>query len=900
MKTPDLIAALRSAAWPSPADVQRFVREVGPLPPSDLEKVLELMCVPELEQDRRSQDARRAALEGMVAATPQKEHFRPLVRALPTASEETRKVLVRLLPRVFEPTRLDDLLAHLKDPDNPQLRRATAEALSALGGLPVVQALTELVREPRCPGRREAMDVLVTLGGPRALSAVISALGADDPQVRVHALAHLQNPAVVGMKGQETLASIRAMFSDANDDVVVQAIRTYCALCTEEDFFGAVAVGIQSPKLPVVRAVVEGMRRFPSTRAMDALEWRFRQGPTAVRLVVLETAEEIQNDRVVPLLAEALAAQHLVVRRRAAEVLVRLGQSGRVDLRRTALWLLRNPDVNVRRMAVEMAAGIPDPQDELWPELLSALGDPDWWVRTRVVDALCVLAGRKLLARLPPLLPGAPPMLRIYAVEVLERLGDPEAVPTLVTLVEADGDELVRERAVEALGRIRHPSAEAALLAVLREKPDLHLGAVEALEALGARAAASDVALLLTSPDTDLRLATLSCLDTLDDPSQARFVERVADDPDPAVRRRARAMLGRWNTYGTLSTKLADDNTLDGLLERALNLEADLLTLAGGSPPLVRTQGQSQMLVEAVIAPEQVNRMIMPLLSSQQHQHFHAMEEVDLSYELKSRGRRFRVHVFPQRNGVTALFQLGRSSMMALRELGLPEALGRFTSWDSGLVLITGGPTSGKSTTVHALIDRMNRTSMRHIITLEHSLEVVHQPVLSAITQREIGRHAKDLGLALKASLREDPDVIVIDDLKDFDSISFALTAAETGHLVLGVMQQSSVQAGVERIIKAFPASQHETVQGILAGSLRAALCQRLLPRQDGQGRVAAAELLINNSAAQNLIRKGKTVQIPTLIATSADVGMQTMDADITRRTREGLVEPPRTGTGVN
>lgn len=893
MKTPDLISAFRFAAWQNPVEMQRFAREVGSIPAGDLEKLLEAMSVAEWQAEARLQEVRRAALETVIIAAANKDLGRVLLKAAPTASEDVRKVMVRVLPRLHDPARLEDTLALLRD-RAPSLRRLGAEVLQAVGGFPVQAALTEALKEPNFPGRREALDVLVAMGGGiRALVSAMGVLQVGDSADKIHALKHLSDPRLASLKLPDVLAGVRACFADVSDDVVVQAIRTFTVLCGEDDFFSGVVPGLQSPRLPVVKAVVDALRRFPVARAMDALEWRFKAGPTLIRLAILDTLELLQNERVVPLLAEALANPHLTVRRRASAALVRLGAANRIDLRRTILWLMRNPDVNVRRMAVEMAQGVADPADELWPELLAFLGDVDWWVRGRLVDALCALAGKKLLLRLPPLLPAAPPLMRLYAVELFERLGDPEAIPSLAGVIQQDPDALVRERAVEALGRINTPLAEQALIAVLREKPELQLVALDAVTELGARGASTDVALLLSSGDPDVRLAALECLDALDDVAQQRFVEAVFDDPNLAVRKRAQAILERWRTYGTASIEVREDSNLDALLSRALSVEADALLLGGGARPLFRRLGRTDTLVDVVIPPEQLNRMIMPLLSAQQHQHFHALEEVDLSYEFKGLGRRFRAHVFPQRNGVTAVFQLGRQTMQQLEGLGLPEQVKEFTEYEGGLILVGGGPQSGKSTTVHALIDRINRNSSRHIITLEQSLEVVHQPVLSAVTQREIGRHARDLPAALKASLREDPDVIVIDDLKDFGAISFALTAAETGHLVMGVLQTTGAQAALERIIKAFPPQQHEAVQGMVAASLRAVMVQRLYPRADGQGRVAVCEVMFNNGAAQNLIRKGKTLQLGTLVATSADAGMVTFDADLQRRMKEGTVAPP-------
>jgi twitching motility protein PilT len=251
---------------------------------------------------------------------------------------------------------------------------------------------------------------------------------------------------------------------------------------------------------------------------------------------------------------------------------------------------------------------------------------------------------------------------------------------------------------------------------------------------------------------------------------------------------------------------------------------------------------------------------------------------------------RFRAHVFAQMTGLSAVFRTVKNEVPQLESLGLPAIVPRFAEFKNGLVII-GGPTgSGKSTTLAALIDYINRKEACHIVTLEDPIEVVHACKESLVNQREIGMHTKSFERALRAVLRQDPDVILVGEMRDQATISMAVTAAETGHLVFATVHTVSADTSIDRMINAFPAAQQPQVRSMLAESLRAVVCQNLLRRKSGNGRVLAAEVMINNDAVSNLIRKGKAFQIPSVIATSKDTGMQSMDAELVRLTQQGVV----------
>jgi twitching motility protein PilT len=317
---------------------------------------------------------------------------------------------------------------------------------------------------------------------------------------------------------------------------------------------------------------------------------------------------------------------------------------------------------------------------------------------------------------------------------------------------------------------------------------------------------------------------------------------------------------------------------------------ADDLFLFAGRAPYVKVDGKVEPLGESILASARIRELIEAHLTPAQRDALDQRKDVDFSYDFAARSVRFRVNVFLQLTGIAAVFRVVKNDILTLDDLGVPPVVSGFAKLPNGLVLV-GGPTgAGKSTTLAALIDHINRTVPRHIVTLEDPIERVHSPRESVVNQRELGPHTRTFSSALRSTMRQDPDVILVGELRDLDTIAFAISAAETGHLVLGSVHTTSADATVDRLINSFPARQQAQIRGMLADSLRAVTNQYLLRTPDG-GRRPAVEVMINNEAIQSLIRKGKTFQIPTVVATSRDVGMQSMDAELLRLAKEGLVD---------
>jgi twitching motility protein PilT len=328
---------------------------------------------------------------------------------------------------------------------------------------------------------------------------------------------------------------------------------------------------------------------------------------------------------------------------------------------------------------------------------------------------------------------------------------------------------------------------------------------------------------------------------------------------------------------------------IDELLTHMTERDASDFHLASGSAPYLRIHGEIVKLNYKDVSPEVCQALVLEILSERQRQILLESWDLDCSYSLEGVGR-FRVNVFRQRKGVGAVFRRIPEHIQTIEELGLPQHLDSLLNFSEGLILVTGPTGSGKSTTLAALIHSINLNQKAHIITIEDPIEFVHHNEQSLITQREVSSHTKSFQQALRAALREDPDVILVGEMRDLETISLALIAAETGHLVLATLHTNSATKTVDRIIDVFPEAQQPQIRVMLSESLRGIVAQSLVPRGDGTGRAPVVEVLVNTPAVANLIREGKTFQIHSSMQTGQVHGMVTFEAAVNDLVRKGVV----------
>jgi twitching motility protein PilT len=326
------------------------------------------------------------------------------------------------------------------------------------------------------------------------------------------------------------------------------------------------------------------------------------------------------------------------------------------------------------------------------------------------------------------------------------------------------------------------------------------------------------------------------------------------------------------------------------LLMEVVSRRASDLHLSAGAHPTVRVRGRLGP-VEGYpkLSPTDTREIIYSILSGDQRQRLETDWQLDFAYSIPGHAR-FRVNAYFQRGAIGAAFRLIPFNLSSIEELGLPPSVHEFTRKPRGFVLVTGPTGSGKSTSLAAMIDAINETREEHIMTVEDPIEFLHGHKKCIINQREVGSDAQSFALALKAALRQDPDVILVGEMRDLDTISTALTAAETGHLVFATLHTQSAPQTIDRVIDVFPAHQQDQVRVQLSVALMGVMTQQLLPTADGAGRVVACEVLVPTPAVRNLIREGKTHQIPSTMQTSSSVGMQTMDAALATLIRAGKI----------
>ncbi len=332
-------------------------------------------------------------------------------------------------------------------------------------------------------------------------------------------------------------------------------------------------------------------------------------------------------------------------------------------------------------------------------------------------------------------------------------------------------------------------------------------------------------------------------------------------------------------------------NDIRELLGYSVEQKASDLHLSAGSPIMLRVCGRMQPLNKELLDNEIIEMFINQILSESQKVELQKTREIDFSLEFSGLGR-FRVNVFYQRQGLAAVFRIIPTKIPDMEEIGLPRIIKEVINLDYGLILVTGPTGSGKSTTLAAMIDFLNSNKEGHIITIEDPIEYIHHSKKCVVNQRELGTNAHSFSIALRSALRQDPDYILVGEMRDLETISLALTAAETGHLVFATLHTSSAAKTITRIIDIFPAGQKNQIRLQLSESLQAVIAQRLYPRRDSSGRVAAFEIMIATQSVRNLIREEKVHQIESVIQTGRQFGMQNLEQSKRRLVSEGKLSP--------
>ena len=792
-----------------------------------------------------------------------------------------------------------------------------------------LEALVGRVRARQWKTEAERDELLKTLAAAPNLAAE------DVGWMAVETDAALRQAGLALLKRHPYEAAAAGLFPFLGSQT--EGVRRQAMLALEQlaggQFLEKIPALLSNPDPAVVHAALDYLRRSPNERVLPHIAKVL--GAThspAVRKKAFAIAEATASPRVTAIALAALEDDDEDLRYRAVQLLSKFPDETQIP---ALLAHCRNDSTRVKDAAIAALGPVLAKSQKSWAEdVLPLLSDTNPKVRQLASRIIATQDPARIADAFLQTFKGQYGPVRDRAVEALRELSpefiraflardaseDPleaglaasiavtirsaEVVPHCQRFLTSD-DWWLRDRAAMALAEIRDEAALPQLLEMLSD-PESNLSAAAALGAWGTPKALPALleAYKQSSAFVDLRLEILDAFARIQDPKVGPLLQKIVQvDPSPLVREKATRLVrqragepdvepsGSGRVFAPVDFESTPSPSLPDLLRHARAVSASDLHLGTGTVPRVRIHGRLVPLPLPEPTTEQMDAWIRPILGDERTADLEAKRQLDFCHKDAELGR-FRTNVFFERKGLNAVLRLVPYEIPNLTDIGLPESLWEITGYSQGLILVTGPAGCGKTTTLAALVDRVNETERGHIITVEDPIEYVHPSKESLVNQREIPSHSKSFAKALRQSLREDPDVILVGEMRDLETISLAITASETGHLVLATLHTTTASSTVDRIINAFPPDQQGQIRMMVADSLKAVISQALLPRRDGTGRVAAFEILRNTPNVAGLIRDSKTFQIPTAIQTGSASGMQLMDGALLQLVQEGVIEP--------
>lgn len=565
------------------------------------------------------------------------------------------------------------------------------------------------------------------------------------------------------------------------------------------------------------------------------------------------------------------------------------------------LALLASGNTGLRQASLKILMSLPD-RVGVVRRFIAHSKQLAGWVRDRALASMREF-GSEVLGPALELLADPDPDVRSSALALVSSFDDPRVAPSAAHLL-ADADWWIVINAADVLGRLKETRAVPQLVAAL-QREEARWAVVEALGRIGGPHALNALAQLTQDPRPEIRIEALQALALSDDPAVLPVLQQSAErDPVKWVRTRAFEMakdLSRRKSAQIDEARLkaaagaveltAGSPEIHALMSFARKQGASDLHVSVDSVPIMRVNGRLLRLQGEPLGPERAEKLLGALLSDAQRARLLEHKQLDACFHVENDGR-YRANVFIDRKGMNGAFRVIPEQPPTITELGLPADVGEITGLHQGIIIVTGSAGCGKSTTLAALVNLVNETRRDHVLSLEDPVEFVHPFKSSLINQREIGKHSQSFGRALRAALREDPDVIVLGEMRDCETVSQALTAAETGHVVLATLNATTAHKAIDRIISSFPADEQCQVRESFADSLRMIIAQQLVPAAGGKGRLAVFEMLKGTRAIANLIRDNKTFQIPSIMQIGQSSGMRTFDDSLMDLVRTGRIAP--------
>jgi twitching motility protein PilT len=682
----------------------------------------------------------------------------------------------------------------------------------------------------------------------------------------------------------------------------------------------------------VVDAALDWFRQNPSEQALQWIAAALDSSSIAVRRKAFSIVEATASPRAAPIALRALEDDDEHLRFRAIQVLNKYPSEAHIE---PLLRHCHNDSTRVQDAALAALSPILSPTDARWNTLIiPLLIDVNAKARQlasrilatqnpaavadsflRAFNTIYGPARDRALSALRELGPeyirafldrdnDPDPEIAALASSVAVTIRSPEVLPHCIRFIEGK-EWWLRDRAAQLLADLKDERALPALLNMLSD-PESDISAAAALGQWGTPKALPPLLEAYKKGTTDLRLEILDAFAGIRDPRVPGLLESILKaDTEPLVQEKTRRLIaGRAHEGGDVGGggtgqrvfepvdfRANSHPTLRDLFRHARAISASDLHISVGTAPHVRVHGLLTALPLPPTTPEESQAMFRPILDKRRTEELTTRRQVDFCHKDGDLGR-FRSNVYHERKGLNGVFRLVPYDVPNLTDIGMPESMWQVTRYSQGLVLVTGPAGCGKTTTLAAFVDRINETQHCHILTIEDPIEYVHPNKESLVNQREVPAHSVSFAKALRQALREDPDVILVGEMRDLETIALAITASETGHLVFATLHTTTASSTVDRIINAFPPDQQGQIRMMLADSLKAVVSQTLLPCRDGSGRIAAYEILRNTPNVAGLIREGKTFQIPMAIQTGSASGMVLMDNALLSLVQDGLVEP--------
>ena len=813
------------------------------------------MVLDKLRKGLRSESPVIAALKGhQWTSEAQKKDMIAKFQALPnleleeivwTATDPTPELrsagLDLLKRRPDKGQALDALIPHLRT-RSEAARRAVQRFLQELASADLGPFLVKLATTGDDFSRLAALELARSLPAEAAHGIYKQVLQDPNPKLRARALKAVSDTSVPGSAGRITELAL-PLLKDVDEEIRLAAL-SVLERNPSEALIPPVLELTRSGGGRVAEAALATLRRLLPTAKTDfthEIMPLLADGSSTVRAGAVSLLEKLPPEVLARRFLLAFRDSFVWIRDRALETTTKAVPNFLPSL----LRLTMDPDADVAHSAAEMTLSVSDPRAV--PVWLNLTKDPDWWVRHRALEVL----GKNGKGRDDAL------------AKLLEALKDPEVMLSAAAALGEFGDR-----------RAAGPVYEAFKAAA--DRPGDQLELLDSMASLGA-----------VEPRMGPVIATIANLETL----------------SVKIRDKARRIVGKLQGDGardaiplaTVAPVAIDLSTIKN--PKLLDLLADTVAhkasdfhIAVGFVPHRRLDGTLEPLDLPQVTPETATSWIKEIVTEAEWRELEQHRQIDLCVKVPGLGR-FRANVFSQKQGYDATFRVIPQELMSLSEIGLPESVWDVTRYTQGLVLVTGPAGCGKSTTLACLLDRVNETRKGHIITVEDPVEFLHPNKECLVNQRQVPQHTVSFARALKAALREDPDVILIGEMRDLETISLAISASETGHLVLGTLHTTTAPGTIDRLINAFPPGQQGQIRAMVSDSLKAVISQALLPRPGGKGRVAAFEIMRGTPAVSALIRESKTFQLGSTLQTGQLSGMNTMDQALMKLVEAGKVD---------